>query len=190
MPSYKLVVLGEGGVGKSAITIQFTSNVFSPDYDPTIEDAYRIEANIDGEVVGLDILDTAGQEVFSAVRDRYMRDGEGFLLVYSLTQRSTFVPLSKVYEQIKRVKDTSRVPVVLVGNKCDIADTQREVQHGEGEFLARSFNCPFFETSAKLRINIDNAFHELVRQIKKWQPDQDKPGVDNQNSKSGCCVLL
>lgn len=57
------------------------------------------------------------QEVFSAVRDRYMRDGEGFLLVYSLTQRSTFIPLEKVYEQIKRVKDTSRVPVVLVGNK-------------------------------------------------------------------------
>jgi len=74
--------------------------------------------------------------------------------------------------------------------QCDIADTQREVQHGEGEFLARSFGCPFFETSAKLRINIDNAFHELVRQIKKWQPDQDKAGDDNQNSKSGCCVLL
>ena len=59
------------------------------------------------------------QEVFSAVRDRYMRDGEGFLLVYSLTQRSTFVPLEKVFEQIKRVKDTSRVPVVLVGNKVN-----------------------------------------------------------------------
>ncbi len=85
---------------------------------PYTEDAYRIDAEIDNEVVGLDILDTAGQEVFSAVRDRYMRDGEGFLLVYSLIERTTFVPMSKISEQIKRVKDTDRhVPVVLVGNK-------------------------------------------------------------------------
>jgi small GTP-binding protein len=82
------------------------------------EDAYRIDADIDGEVVGLDILDTAGQEVFSAVRDRYMRDGEGFLLVYSLIERNTFVAMSKISEQIKRVKDTEKhVPIVLVGNK-------------------------------------------------------------------------
>ncbi len=85
---------------------------------PYTEDAYRIDAEIDNEVVGLDILDTAGQEVFSAVRDRYMRDGEGFLLVYSLIERTTFVPMSKISEQIKRVKDTDRhVPIVLVGNK-------------------------------------------------------------------------
>ena len=82
------------------------------------EDAYRIDAEIDGEVVGLDILDTAGQEVFSAVRDRYMRDGEGFLLVYSLLERSTFVGITKISEQIKRVKDTDKhVPIILIGNK-------------------------------------------------------------------------
>lgn len=68
--------------------------------------------------MGLDILDTAGQEVFSAVRDRYMRDGEGFMLVYSLIERNTFVAMSKINEQIKRVKDTeTHVPIVLVGNK-------------------------------------------------------------------------
>lgn len=192
MPSnYKLVILGEGGVGKSAITIQFTSNVWTPDYDPTIEDAYRIEADIDGETVGLDILDTAGQEVFSAVRDRYMRDGEGFMLIYSLTQRSTFLPMTRFYEQIKRAKDTTKhVPVVLVGNKSDKADVEREVPFGDGEMLAQTFDCPFFETSAKLRNNIDEAFHELVRQIKKCQ--QDGPDVKNDGGQhSGkCCTLL
>ena len=85
------------------------------------EDAYRIDAEIDGEVVGLDILDTAGQEVFSAVRDRYMRDGEGFLLVYSLLERSTFVGITKISEQIKRVKDTDKhVPIILIGNKVSM----------------------------------------------------------------------
>ncbi|KAL5481783.1 hypothetical protein EMCRGX_G022023 [Ephydatia muelleri] len=187
--NYKLVVLGEGGVGKSAITIQFTSSVFAADYDPTIEDAYRIDAEIDGETVGLDILDTAGQEVFSAVRDRYMRDGEGFLLVYSLTERSTFVPMPKISEQIKRVKDTDKpVPMVLVGNKSDMAD-KREVPAGEGEQLARQLKCPFFETSAKLRSNVEECFHELVRQIKRLQQEstKDKP---EKPSGGGCCVLM
>ena len=193
MPSnYKLVILGEGGVGKSAITIQFTSNVWTPDYDPTIEDAYRIEAEIDNETVGLDILDTAGQEVFSAVRDRYMRDGEGFMLVYSLTQRSTFLPMPRFYEQIKRARDTTKhVPVVLVGNKSDKADIEREVPFGEGEMLARNFQCPFYETSAKLRVNIDEAFHELVRQIKKHhQENSQGEKKDSKGESKSCCILL
>lgn len=187
--SYKLVVLGEGGVGKSAITIQFTSSVFAADYDPTIEDAYRIDAEVDGEVVGLDILDTAGQEVFSAVRDRYMRDGEGFILVYSLTERATFAPISKISEQIKRVKDTDQhVPIVLVGNKSDMAD-KREVSNGEGELLARQLKCPFFETSAKMRVNIDECFHEVVREIKKCQQELNRQNQEKPSERS-CCVLL
>lgn len=173
----------------TAITIQFTSSVFAADYDPTIEDAYRIDAEIDNEVVGLDILDTAGQEVFSAVRDRYMRDGEGFLLVYSLIERTTFVPMAKISEQIKRVKDTDRhVPIVLVGNKSDMAD-KREVSRGEGDLLARQLNCPFFETSAKLRIHIDECFHELVREIKKAQQEKNREETEKV-SKGGCCVVL
>jgi len=68
------------------------------------------------------------QEVFSAVRDRYMRDGEGFLLVYSLTERSTFVPMSKISEQIKRVKDTDhKIPIILVGNKVCSSTTHLSV---------------------------------------------------------------
>ena len=101
-------------------SLPLSFSLFSPPLLPLplTEDAYRIDAEIDGEVVGLDILDTAGQEVFSAVRDRYMRDGEGFLLVYSLLERSTFVGITKISEQIKRVKDTDKhVPIILIGNK-------------------------------------------------------------------------
>ena len=99
-------------------SLSLPSPSLPPSLPPLTEDAYRIDAEIDGEVVGLDILDTAGQEVFSAVRDRYMRDGEGFLLVYSLLERSTFVGITKISEQIKRVKDTDKhVPIILIGNK-------------------------------------------------------------------------
>lgn len=187
--SYKIAVLGEGGVGKSAITIQFTSGVFASDYDPTIEDAYRIDVEVDKECVGLDILDTAGQEVFSAVRDRYIKDGEGFLIVYSITEKTTFQQAVRIYEQIKRVKDSDQpFPVVLVGNKSDLED-KREVSNGEGSMMAQQSQCGFFETSAKERVNIDECFHELVRRIKKFQI---QGASDKKQAKKGGkkCVLM
>merc|ERR1711991_711156 len=76
---YKVCILGDGGVGKSALTIQFVQNHFIEEYDPTIEDSYRKQVTIDHETCLLDILDTAGQEEYSAMRDQYMRTGEGFL---------------------------------------------------------------------------------------------------------------
>nr|XP_027224832.1 GTP-binding protein Rit2-like [Penaeus vannamei] len=87
---FRIVVLGEGGVGKSALTLQFVSHSFLEYHDPTIEDAYQRQAVIDGEPALLDILDTAGQIEFTAMRDQYMRCGEGFLICYSLTDRRSF----------------------------------------------------------------------------------------------------
>jgi GTPase KRas protein len=82
--------------------------------DPTIEDSYRKQVTIDDETCLLDILDTAGQEEYSAMRDQYMRTGEGFLLVYAITSRSSFDEISTFREQILRVKDKETVPMVLV----------------------------------------------------------------------------
>ncbi|XP_061555598.1 GTPase KRas isoform X2 [Phycodurus eques] len=90
MTEYKLVVVGAGGVGKSALTIQLIQNHFVDEYDPTIEDSYRKQVVIDGETCLLDILDTAGQEEYSAMRDQYMRTGEGFLCVYAINNTKSF----------------------------------------------------------------------------------------------------
>ncbi|GLD94536.1 hypothetical protein PINS_up003147 [Pythium insidiosum] len=87
---YKLVVLGSGGVGKSALTIRLVTDNFLEDYDPTIEDSYRKLSTIDGDQVVLDILDTAGQEEYTSMQDQWMREGNGFLLVYSVTSQSSF----------------------------------------------------------------------------------------------------
>ncbi len=116
-PEYKIVVVGTGGVGKSALTIQLISNHFIDDYDPTIEDSYRKQTVIDNETCLMDILDTAGQEEYSAMRDQYMRTGQGFMLVYAVTARESFEELVKFREQIFRVKDINQVPLVLIGNK-------------------------------------------------------------------------
>ncbi|MCL4133180.1 UNVERIFIED_CONTAM: hypothetical protein GTU68_008501 [Idotea baltica] len=105
LATYKLVVVGDGGVGKSALTIQFFQRQFVTDYDPTIEDSYIQHTEVDSEWCVLDVLDTAGQEEFSAMREQYMRKGDGFMLVYSVTDKQSFENITHFYNQILRVKD-------------------------------------------------------------------------------------
>ncbi|KAB5537183.1 hypothetical protein PHYPO_G00115940 [Pangasianodon hypophthalmus] len=161
MREYKLVVLGSGGVGKSALTVQFVQGIFVEKYDPTIEDSYRKQVEVDGQQCMLEILDTAGTEQFTAMRDLYMKNGQGFALVYSITAQSTFNDLQDLREQILRVKDTEDVPMILVGNKCDLED-ERVVGKEQGQNLARQWNhCAFLESSAKSKINVLDIFYDL-----------------------------
>ncbi|KAI8047574.1 ras-like protein 1 [Gilbertella persicaria] len=193
---YKLVMVGGGGVGKSALTIQFIQSHFVDEYDPTIEDSYRKQCVIDSETALLDVLDTAGQEEYSAMREQYMRNGEGFLLVYSITSRMSFEEISTFYQQICRVKDRDYFPMVLVGNKCDL-ETDRQVSSQEGRDLAKTFGCQFIETSAKQRIHVDDAFFEVVRDIRRYNKEQETRGHDQFGIQDApdvasdkCCVLM
>uniref|UniRef100_A0A182PCB9 Adenosine deaminase-like protein n=1 Tax=Anopheles epiroticus TaxID=199890 RepID=A0A182PCB9_9DIPT len=158
---YKIVILGDGGVGKSAVTLQFVSHSFLDYHDPTIEDSYQQQAVIDGEAALLDILDTAGQVEFTAMRDQYMRCGEGFIICYSVTDRHSFQEASEYRKLIARVRLTEDIPLVLVANKLDL-QSQRKVTTEEGKTLAKQFGCPFYETSAALRHYIDEAFFSLT----------------------------
>jgi len=184
---HKLVVLGAGGVGKSALTIMYVKSQFVEQYDATIEDIYRKTVSVDDFPCMLDILDTAGQEEYSVMRDGYFRHGEGFFLVYSVTSRASFQEVIKLRAQIMRVKeDSGKIPIILVGNKCDLEDN-RQVLKNEGEDLARSWKVPFFETSAKMRINVENSFCELVREIRR--PVRGQP-IRKTKKKSGQCTML
>uniref|UniRef100_A0A8K9XSY2 RAS related 2 n=1 Tax=Oncorhynchus mykiss TaxID=8022 RepID=A0A8K9XSY2_ONCMY len=140
---------------------------FVTDYDPTIEDSYTKQCVIDERAARLDILDTAGQEEFGAMREQYMRTGEGFLLVFSVTDRGSFEEIYKFQRQILRVKDRDEFPMILVGNKADL-ELQRQVTQEEGQQLARQLKVTYMEASAKIRMNVDQAFHELVRVIRIW----------------------
>lgn len=166
--------------------------------NPTpLTDSYRKQCVIDQEVALLDVLDTAGQEEYAGMREQYMRTGEGFLLVYSITSRQSFEEIQTFQQLILRVKDKDYLPIIVVGNKCDLEEERQVSKQGqiphprapppslltfqtenpipntptEGEALARSFGCKFIETSAKSRINVDNAFYDLVREIRRYNKE-------------------
>eukprot|EP01125_Pyxidicula_operculata_P003166 TRINITY_DN134_c0_g2_i1.p1 TRINITY_DN134_c0_g2~~TRINITY_DN134_c0_g2_i1.p1 ORF type:complete len:192 (+),score=40.93 TRINITY_DN134_c0_g2_i1:19-594(+) len=181
MTEYKLVIVGGGGVGKSALTIQLIQNHFVDEYDPTIEDSYRKQVTIDNETCLLDILDTAGQDEYSAMRDQYMRSGQGFILVYSITSRASFDELSIFRNQICRVKDSDDVPCVVCGNKCDL-ESERQVTSSEASDLAKQWRVPFYESSAFTRQNVEEAFYDLVREIRRVNI-VCRPNDNNRNHK-------
>ena len=114
---FHVCMLGAGAVGKSALTLQFIQGQFVPDYDPTIEDAYRKHIQIDGNSLLLDVLDTAGQEDFIALRTSWMRNKDGFVLAFSIIERKSFEDLQSFYDQLMEVYEEEIPPFVLVGNK-------------------------------------------------------------------------
>ena len=162
-PEYKVTLLGAGGVGKSALTLRVISGVFTPTYNPTIEDYYRHDTNVDG--VGpciVEILDTAGTEQFASMKQLYITNGQAFALVYSIDDRASFDEALEIYHHIAEMKSSDQITVVLVGNKCDLEE-RREVDKDEGSAAARSMsNCRFIETSAKDGTNVAEFFSSLV----------------------------
>ena len=178
----KLVMLGEGAVGKSAITVQLVSGHFVQIYDPTIEDSYRTSINVDGEVVSLDIRDTAGQEEYAALRDQYMRNGDGYAIIYSITSTTSFLEANGFREQLYRVLDkemSEHLPIALVGNKCDL-ESERQVPTDEAKKLAEEWNVLFFETSAKNKINITETFQALVKDVQASRKQEDTAQASSQ----------
>ncbi|GJJ09592.1 hypothetical protein Clacol_003815 [Clathrus columnatus] len=157
MDSWRVAVLGDGGVGKTALAVQT--------YDPTIEDAYRKQMVVDNRMCFVEVIDTAGQEEYAALRDQWIREGQGFLLVYSIASRATFERLEVFRQSMLRVKRTRPI-FMLVGNKCDRTQ-DREVTREEGMELARVFGCDFLETSAKTAINVERLFASLVRKLRE-----------------------
>ncbi|RMZ91227.1 hypothetical protein DV736_g1529, partial [Chaetothyriales sp. CBS 134916] len=172
---------GAGGVGKSCLTAQFVQNVWIESYDPTIEDSYRKQINVDGRQIILEILDTAGTEQFTAMRELYMKQGQGFMLVFSICNMNSFYELSDLRDQIIRIKNDEDVPLVIVGNKSDMEE-DRMVPRARGFQLAQGWGPkPYYETSARRRINVDEAFVNLCRQIMQ----KDSLGHGESEAQSG-----
>ncbi|CAF1507174.1 unnamed protein product [Rotaria sp. Silwood1] len=166
---YKLCVLGQGAVGKTSLAIKFVDGVFISRYDPTIEDVYKKTIEIDEKQFSVEILDTAGTEIFTVMRDLYIRNSKGFAIIYSIASQSTFDQVQLFYNQIMNIKK-EQPALVLVGNKVDLSKTERIVHREKGQTLADQWMCPFYETSAKHSINVNQIFMDLIRQIDRRLP--------------------
>lgn len=193
MDHYRVAVLGDGGVGKTALAVQFTLNCFVETYDPTIEDAYRKRLIVDNRMCFVEVIDTAGQEEYATLRDQWVREGQGFVLVYSIASRSTFDRLEVFRQSMRRVKRGDPI-FVLVGNKCD-KTYEREVSREEGAALARQFGCEFIETSAKTAQNVERLFMNLVRALRQTRSIEtgtpsSSAGPTKKPSKPIKCIIV
>lgn len=193
MDNWRVAVLGDGGVGKTALAVQFTLNCFVETYDPTIEDAYRKQLIVDNRMCFVEVIDTAGQEEYATLRDQWVREGQGFILVYSIASRSTFDRLDIFRQSMRRVKRGDPI-FMLVGNKCD-KTYEREVSKEEGAALARQFGCEFIETSAKTAQNVERLFTNLVRALRQTRnidvgPPTGGPARPQKEKKGPKCIIL
>ncbi|CAO3639607.1 unnamed protein product [Cunninghamella blakesleeana] len=128
-------------------------------------------------------------EEYTALRDQWIRDGEGFLLVYSISSRSTFERVERFRDQIFRVKDVDNVPLILVGNKCDKI-TEREVSREEGLNMSKHLKCDFIETSAKTCVNVERSFYTVVRTIRANREGLNQSNNKKKKDKGKKCTIL
>eukprot|EP00048_Salpingoeca_helianthica_P016049 m.230182 g.230182 ORF g.230182 m.230182 type:complete len:199 (-) comp17946_c0_seq1:162-758(-) len=191
LPLHKIIMVGNAGVGKSALTLQFMYEEFVEDYEPTKADSYRKKMTLNGSECQVDILDTAGLEDYAGIRDNYFRSGEGFLCVFAITDEESFRDIGEFREQILRVHERHEdIPIILIGNKCDIVD-RRRVTTADGQAKARSWNVPYLECSAKTKLNVDKAFTDLMRAIAaQKQKGGGQPERRQKSKKKGGCVIL
>ncbi|XP_006454771.1 ras protein [Agaricus bisporus var. bisporus H97] len=187
MDRWRVAVLGDGGVGKTALAVQFTLNCFVETYDPTIEDAYRKQLVVDNRMCFVEVIDTAGQEEYATLRNQWVREGQAFILVYSIASRVTFERLENFRQSMRRVKRGDTI-FMLVGNKCD-KSYEREVSKEEGAALARKYGCEFLETSAKTAQNVERLFTNLVRALRDASVTKDEVQAPPKKKKKRCIVF-
>eukprot|EP01054_Gregarina_sp_Poly1_P006299 Gregarina_sp_Poly_1__6298@NODE_3348_length_1160_cov_151_387923_g65_i2_p1_GENE_NODE_3348_length_1160_cov_151_387923_g65_i2NODE_3348_length_1160_cov_151_387923_g65_i2_p1_ORF_typecomplete_len211_score28_40Ras/PF00071_22/4_2e66Roc/PF08477_13/9e26Arf/PF00025_21/2_5e19GTP_EFTU/PF00009_27/1_2e06FeoB_N/PF02421_18/9_5e07Gtr1_RagA/PF04670_12/2_5e06MMR_HSR1/PF01926_23/2e05RsgA_GTPase/PF03193_16/2_5RsgA_GTPase/PF03193_16/0_12SRPRB/PF09439_10/0_00024AAA_22/PF13401_6/0_00047Septin/PF00735_18/0_00042ATPase/PF0 len=160
MPPYhylfKYIIIGDTGVGKSCLLLQFTDKRFRNDHDLTIGVEFGARTvTIDGKQLKLQIWDTAGQESFRSITRSYYRGAAGALLVYDISRRETFNHLTKWLDEVRQNSNVN-MTIVLIGNKCDL--DRREVTTEEGAEFAQEHGLIFLETSAKTSQNVEEAF--------------------------------
>mmetsp|Transcript_8403 Transcript_8403/g.11596 ORF Transcript_8403/g.11596 Transcript_8403/m.11596 type:complete len:272 (-) Transcript_8403:1135-1950(-) len=169
-PQLKLTMCAsDTGLGEHNLVMRLRNNTYHELCDPRIEESYNATVKIDGETNTLEMLVVAHQEEFSSLRKQWVGPADGLVLVYGCDKRSSFEQLEqdwvKLAAEVKGI-DASLIPKILVCNKIDIPIADRTVTRAEGLALAQKLNCPYIETSGKKRLNIEELFEDIVREIR------------------------
>lgn len=162
---FKLLLIGDSGVGKTCILFRFSEDAFNTTFISTIGIDFKIRTiELDNKKIKLQIWDTAGQERFRTITTAYYRGAMGIMLVYDITQEKSF---ENIKNWIRNIEENASADVekMLLGNKCELTD-KRQVSKERGEQLAIEYGIKFMETSAKASINVEEAFLTLASDIK------------------------
>jgi len=161
---FKYIIIGDTGVGKSCLLLQFIDKRFRQKHEVTIGVEFGARMiNVDGKNIKLQIWDTAGQESFRSITRSYYRAAAGAILVYDITRRETFNHLARWLDEARQ-NGNPQMSFILVGNKCDM-ESERAVSYEEGERFARENDLIFLETSAKTAYNVEEAFLKTAQLI-------------------------
>ena len=193
---FKLLLIGDSGVGKSCLLLRFADDTYTESHISTIGVDFKIRTvELDGKVIKLQIWDTAGQERFRTITSSYYRGAHGIIVVYDVTDEESFNNVKTWLNEINRYANEN-VNKLLVGNKSDLT-SKKVVDHATAKAFADEIGIPFLETSAKSAENVEQAFMRMAQEIKKQmasQPAMNKPntvrpgeGRALPSGKSGCC---
>ncbi|KAH7293100.1 hypothetical protein KP509_28G011900 [Ceratopteris richardii] len=198
----KLLLIGDSGVGKSCLLLRFSDDTFTTSFITTIGIDFKIRTiDLDGKRVKLQIWDTAGQERFRTITTAYYRGAMGIILVYDVTDESSFNNIRNWMKNIEQ-HASDNVNKILVGNKADMDESKRAVSFSRGQDLANEYGLNFYETSAKTNMNVEQVFFTIARDIKQrlseaatkteqpaaitLSPNQGKDTAQN-TQRSSCC---
>ncbi|KAJ5074107.1 ras-related protein rab-13 [Anaeramoeba ignava] len=189
MKKVKIVFAGDTGVGKTCLMNLIVGEKFSRSQIQTMGVEVRfLTKNIEEKEVNFEMWDTAGQERYDSLTKQYFRDAHGIILVYDITREDSVERAKKLYLKIKD-EIVNDFAIVLVGNKIDL-ENKRIIQFSQGENLAKSWNCSFFETSAKIGTNVKEAFEKIFEQgFLKWNSKKEYHEIilTEKFEKSSCC---
>nr|XP_023957467.1 ras-related protein Rab-37 isoform X1 [Chrysemys picta bellii] len=194
---HKTILVGDSGVGKTSLLVQFDQGKFIPgSFSATVGIGFTNKVvAVDGVKVKLQIWDTAGQERFRSVTHAYYRDAQALLLFYDITSKMSFDNIRAWLIEIHEYAQKD-VVIMLLGNKADVS-SERVIRMEDGESLAREYGVPFMETSAKTGMNVELAFLAIAKELKQravQHPDeprfQIRDYIQSQKKKSSCCSFM
>ena len=183
----KIGMFGGGGVGKTAITLQFVKGEFTEGYVPTIEDSFSKQVQVEGQAVNVEIIDTAGQDDFKEMRFRYYQSCDAFVLVYSIIDKASLENVRELYTDITNARDSGPINCIMAGNKADMRD-ENSISLTEAQKVADELKCQILETSAKTALNISELYETLIKQTLGIGNAKKQSSSDG--SSGGCCEIL
>jgi small GTP-binding protein len=196
--TFKILTIGESGVGKTCILLRYSDNKFMKNHLTTIGIDYKAKViNLNNRSIKLKIWDTAGQDRFRNITQQYYKGADGIVLVYDVTDRGSYEKVRDWMKQIQIYTQKDSIGLVLLGNKCDAEP--RVVSNEEGITMAKEYGIKYFETSALNNFNVEESFTHLTEQIMSKKDitqlvEPEKKVVltngsksGNSEKKKGCC---